>query len=663
VVPASARRAIFRPPAGVVLKEDAARNRASYPAAVTLERFPRPRTREGLTAAGFALAAAVEAVVRSRNPAYLAVNLTGAPLLLVLAVRRARPLLALLVLCAGAVVGTVLQAWLVPRASSDAFVPILGVLLAVYSVGAHGSGRAVALGAPLPLLVVVFIDTTRPHSDSLLGAVVFFAVFVIALPMTAGRLVRHRTLLVSRLEAQAVELDEQRAAHVAAALARERVRMAAELDIELADGMQQLLHTLERGATYRDSADVEAVERQARGLLAATREVVVTLTAASAPPASSPMTPRPDSHLRPTLAEVAQPWTCLFAASVAAGLLLEIRTAHVYVPRPAASVAVVVMAAPLALAWARPLLATVLAWGAAALVTHQVTPLQHLTTPIALTFVLPFVVAALEPRRRAITGLLCCWVGVLALDGAHALAGNAVVAGLCWALGTGLRNRIQLVNKLQANNVLLEQGRAALTADALSEERGRLARELHDALGHSLTVVALQAGAARRIWDTDRAKAEAMLATTRAAVVEGFRELQGSLAEAAGAHLSVHHLIAQAQAVGVQVTARLGVDVDALPEPHRLAVYRTVQEALTNAVKHSPGAAITIALRCADGQVEVDVTNGPPSQQHPHPTRSRHGLVGMRHRLERLGGTLSHELSADGGFRLRAQLPTSVGAP
>jgi len=635
------------------------RGRCSYSAQVRVVRPLRPHTRDGWVAVGFALAAAVEAVVRSRDPAYLAINLTGAPLLLFLVMRRSRPLLTLLIFCTGALVGTALQAVFVPHASSDAFVPILAVLLAIYSVGAHGSWRQVALALPLPLLVVIVIDTTRPHSDSLLSALVFFVVFVLTLPIGAGRLVRHRSQLVAQLQAQAVELGQQRAAYVSAALARERVRLAAELDVELAEGMQRLRAALERHGSSDELVDVVRVEGLARELLAATRDVVVTLTSAESSVSEDEAAPSPLRLSGGRFADLAQPWACLLAASVAAGLLLEVRAAHVYVPRMLASVVVVALAAALALLWARPLLATVVVWAGAILVTHQVTPLPPLTTPIALVFVPPFLVAALEPRRRAAVGLVCCWAGILAVDGLHAFPGNAVVATLCSVAGTGVRARAELVEQLRANNVLLEQGRSRLTARALDDERGRLARELHDALGHSLTVVALQAGAARRIWDTDREKAVDMLATTRAAVVEGLRELQGSLVATRDIR-SVHDLIAQARAAGVQVIAQVDDRVVALPEQHLQTIYRTVQEALTNAVKHSPGSVVKIALRWADGGVELRVANGPPVAPASQSHRSGHGLLGMRHRLELLGGSLSHETAPDGGFLLCAQLPGQV---
>jgi len=152
-----------------------------------------------------------------------------------------------------------------------------------------------------------------------------------------------------------------------------------------------------------------------------------------------------------------------------------------------------------------------------------------------------------------------------------------------------------------------------------------------------------------------------MLATTRAAVVDGLRELQGSLVATRDIR-SVHELIARARAAGVEVTAQVDDQIVALPEQHLQTIYRTVQEGLTNSVKHSPGSAVEIVVRWGDSAIEVRVANGPPVAPSPRSHRSGHGLVGMRHRLEQLGGSLSHEPAADGGFLLCAQLPGRVGA-
>jgi signal transduction histidine kinase len=598
------------------------------------------------------VAGLIEPIVRSHNAVYLATNLTGAPFLLLLAWRRTRPLLVITVFCAGAIAASIVQGWLIPHQPSDVFIPIFALLIAIYSVGAHASRRDVLLAAPQPLIVMLVADATQPHSDSLASAIAFFSVFIIAVPIAAGRLVRGRTRLIAQLQQQALELDEQRTAYVHAARGRERLRVTEDLHRSLAIGMQDLLQAVD------DRAEVGDVETRARQLLAATREAVVTLADNAAPGQPEPP-PTVVSTTPADLSDAAQPWTAIAAAALAGGLLVEVRDLPLHVPAAVGAAAGILLALPLAFAWARPLLAVACVWVAAVVFTHAVTPLRHTTSAAALSFVLPFVIAALEPRRRALIGLGLCWVGILATFGAGALPGDATIAAACWLAGAGFQQRARLVTELHANNLLLEQGRVSLAAQAVDEERMRLARELHDAVGHSLTVVALQAGAARRIWDTDRPKALEMLETVRTVARAGLAELRDGLTTGAGTSLA--ELINRARASGLQL--HTGIDDDALAAaaPQQLAtMYRVVQEGLTNALKHSPGGIVTINIHSVDGDVEVSISNTAPTSAVVAAQPSGRGLIGMRARVEECGGRLHHHPTGDGGFVVRARLPLAT---
>lgn len=656
----SAQRLIFGPPVGVLLEEDAAAAEDFYPSLVVARVLRRLRSVDARVAAVFAAAAALEAIVRSRSSAYLVINLTGAPLLLLLAVRRSRPLMTVTGFCAGAIVGSLLQAWLIPHAASDVFVPIFGLLLAIYSVGAHGSWREVALAAPQPLLVVVTVDSTLPHSESLASAVVFFAIFIVAVPIIGGRLVRGRSVLIGRLEEQGRELAEQRTAYVAAALARERLRVTNGFHRDLAEGMQRLVEALPAEGAGGGAGCAAEVETRARRLLAETREAVVALADGAA--VSEPPAPAVAAESQRTSSEAAQPWTVLAAAALTAGLLVETRGLPLRVSAPAAAVACVVLALPLAFAWVRPLAAITVLWVGAALFAHEVGPLQQTTTAIGLSFVPPFIVAALASRPRALIGLAVCWCGALATFGAGALPGDAAIATACWLAGAGFRQRSRLVNQLHANNVLIKQGRAALTAQAVDEERMRLASELHDAVGHSLTVVALQAGAARRIWETDRAKAETMLDTVRSVAVAGLAELRNGLTTMPeqDSASSLDELVDRARAAGLVVDATIEDILAILPPQQLSTVYRIVQESLTNVLKHSPGATVAVDIRRVGSKVEMTIASTPPTSASLPPQRSGHGLSGMRRRVEECGGDLMHGLSDDGRFVVTAQLPLAV---
>ena len=640
---------IFGPPAGVILEKDANNGPRSYAGAVPNGRLHRPRTIDGWLALGLMVAGLIEPIVRSHNAVYLLTNLTGAPFLLLLAWRRTRPLLVITVFCTGAILASLVQGWLIPHQPSDVFVPIFALLIAIYTVGAHGSSRDVLLTAPQPLIVMLVVDATQPHSDSLASAIAFFSVFIIAVPIAAGRLVRGRTRLIAQLRQQARELDEQRTAYVDAALARERLQVTDELHRGLAAGMQDLLDAV------NEDPDVGELETRARQLLAHTREAVVTL-ADSPAPVQPAATPTAASTTPAGLSDAAQPWTVLAAAALAGGLLVEIRGLTLHVPELVGAMACAVLAVPLAFAWARPLLAVAGVWLAAVAFTYTVAPVRHTTSAAALSFVLPFVVAALEPRRRALIGLGLCWLGIFATFGAGPLPGDATIATACWLAGAGFQQRARLATELRANNLLLEQGRVALAAQAVDEERMRLARELHDAIGHSLTVVALQAGAARRIWDTDRAKAIEMLETVRTVARSGLAELRDGLTAGTGA--SLDELINRARASGLQLHTAIDDDALATIAPPQLAtIYRVVQEGLTNALKHSPGATVALDIHLVDGDIEVTVTNTAPTSAVVVAQQSGHGLNGMRARVEKHGGRLGHHPTDEGGFLLRVQLP------
>jgi signal transduction histidine kinase len=616
---------------------------------------------------GFVAAAAVEAVVRYRSePDALAVNLPGALVFACLALRRGRPLLTLTIFVAFSCVGSLVQARLAPQAPSDAAVPIFALLVATYSLGAHGSRRALLAGAPQPVLLVLVLDLVHPSRQPLVSSLLFFAVFVVAVPILAGRLVRGRTTLVAALREQAGELAALRTAQIRAALAAERLRLADELQSRLVTGMESLAAQVAaaRSAAAEQGEAIAGVEQSARALLRQTRETVVAL--AVAPPvdeAHADPAERAPAQVEMAWRGAAQPWTVLAGGAFCLGLLLEVGGLPLRVPMLVAVPACVVVALPLALAWVRPLLMITALWAAAALFVAFVAPLGTTLSAVALSFAAPFIVAALEPRRWAATGLGVCCLGELACFGPGAAPGNIGIAGCCWLVGAIVHERQRLVDQLHRNNSELAEGRALAARQAVVEERGRVARELHDAVGHSLTVVALQAGAARRVWRTDPAAAESVLATivevTRAGLADlrtGFDE--GGLDDPGpGRDLSLAELVDGARAAGLAVSASLDATT-ALSGGARLAAYRVVQESLTNVLKHASGAATEVVVRTSGAHVDVIVSNAPPSG--PVHEGQGHGLSGMRRRVEACGGTIRWGTRTDGGFEVRAELPVAL---
>jgi signal transduction histidine kinase len=219
----------------------------------------------------------------------------------------------------------------------------------------------------------------------------------------------------------------------------------------------------------------------------------------------------------------------------------------------------------------------------------------------------------------------------------------------------------------------LEQEHEVDALRAVVEERTRIARELHDIIGHSLSVMTVQTSGVRRLLRPEQAKErEALLAveqTGREALAE-MRQVVGALRDPAeGPALApqpslsrVDKLVAQACDAGL--AAHLDIEGEPVPLPAGvdLTAYRLVQEGLTNAIKHAAARHAEVRVRYGADHVEIEVcddgrgTNG----ADPIANGGGNGLVGMRERVSIYGGELEAGPRAEGGFRLRARFPVST---
>lgn len=602
-------------------------------------------------AAGFVLAAAVEALARYHaQPVQLAINLPGSALWAALGWRRSRPLLAVAVIAVGGVAGSLAQAGLVPNASTNSDVAIIALVVASYSLGAHASRRDLLLGAPLPVLVILATDLLQPSDQPLARALPFAVCFVVLAPIAGGRLVRARTALVDRLRAQNAELAAHRGEQVEAELARERLRLSEQVHADLLAGMRALSEQAAAAvsdARRDDPGTVAAIEQAARALLTRTRQAVVALTS---PP--SPTVAETGVGAWEESRAAAQPWTALAAAAQCAGLIAELHALPLHVPLPVAVLACVPLVAPLALVWTRPLPMTALLWVFAALFGTYVATLTSSTAAIGLAFAAPFAVAALSRRRTALLGFVVCAAGDAVVYGRTGVGAALVLSAASWLAGLVLRERSRLADELRRNAGRFAAQRAALAQRAVLVERARVARDLHDAVGHSLTIVALQAGAARRMWITDPTRAAAALRTVADVARDGLAELRSSPRPAEVGSLDA--LLAGARSAGLDIDAQ--VDDGALDGAVGEVLYRAVQESLTNVLKHAPAAAVRLTIRRTGDRVELTVTNtrGRPSGSGAGTGR---GLPGMQSRVAALGGRVEWGPRPDGGFGVRAVLP------
>lgn len=209
-----------------------------------------------------------------------------------------------------------------------------------------------------------------------------------------------------------------------------------------------------------------------------------------------------------------------------------------------------------------------------------------------------------------------------------------------------------------------ESQTAALEQAAVREERARIARELHDVVAHALSVVIVQAGAAV---DDEPEQARAALRSIRATGIEALGEMRrmlGILREA-GDELALapqptvaelEPLLEQTRTVGVEAQLAVEGSPRPLPAGLDLAVYRIVQEALTNVRKHAQADCVDVFLRYTPGAVEVEVVDD-GSGAGVNGT-SGHGLIGMRERVALYGGELRVGSAGERGYRVHARLPT-----
>ncbi|MEU1299862.1 sensor histidine kinase [Streptomyces shenzhenensis] len=293
----------------------------------------------------------------------------------------------------------------------------------------------------------------------------------------------------------------------------------------------------------------------------------------------------------------------------------------------------------------------------------------------------------IAPPRRAwrVVGVACALVGVLtvasdlvrpeALPGE--LADNAVSAVLLLLLpalaGTLLGRRRRLVNLLRERNAYLEQARMLTAMAARMEERTRIAGEMHDLLGHRLSLISVHSGAlelaAARQAPALVGQAE-LLRTTAGTAMEELREILGVLrredlteptdrtGDERGTRDDISALVKESQQTGSTVALDWTVhDTVEVGLRTRQAIHRVVREGLTNVLKHASGAPTRVAVSGTDQWIEVSVTNEAPPVAAPSRGGNRSGLVGCQERISLLGGTFEAGAVPNGGFRMAAWLP------
>jgi signal transduction histidine kinase len=282
-------------------------------------------------------------------------------------------------------------------------------------------------------------------------------------------------------------------------------------------------------------------------------------------------------------------------------------------------------------------------------------------------FLLAYSLGTAADQRRSLISLLILLAGLQISNGRTFNPLFLVLTIGPWALGRVVVSRRRLTEQLAARGRELEAERALFAAEAVRYERARIARELHDIVAHCVSVMVIQASAGQRLTATDPSlAAEAFdsigeVAQQAEAEIGRLLELLDATGQQRGADglRLIGELVTRASAAGLAVSCRFSGSADDLPADAADAAYRVVQESLTNALKHAPGAPVDIVIAGTAGQVEIAVRNGPaagPSSGLEGAGGGR-GLAGMRERVSACGGELSAGPAADGGWQVLARLP------
>jgi signal transduction histidine kinase len=299
---------------------------------------------------------------------------------------------------------------------------------------------------------------------------------------------------------------------------------------------------------------------------------------------------------------------------------------------------------------------------------------DYLFVPFLAGCAAVFLMGLLQERLQAAAGLVLA-IGVTGfvtfrdpmanLDGFIA---TSIIFGIAWTIAFALGRKFEEADEARERAARAERHREERARAAVTEERARIARELHDVVGHSVSVMTVQASAVRRLLRPEqRREREALLVverTGREALAE-MRRMVGVLrrpeeAPALAPQPSLEHvdkLVEQAREAGLPVELRVEGEPLPLPAGVDLTAYRLVQEGLTNALKHARAERAQVLVRYSAGDIEVTVSDD--GRGAGSDDGGGHGLVGMRERVAVYGGALEAGPLPDGGYRLRARLPVT----
>jgi signal transduction histidine kinase len=355
---------------------------------------------------------------------------------------------------------------------------------------------------------------------------------------------------------------------------------------------------------------------------------------------------------------------------------IEVATVGGDAPLPLLMLGAAGYSLPFAIRRVRPLLTVVLVVASVVLMAALLTDTTQYFVPFLVAMLTSYGAGAYLDGRPAYLGLAIMVCGVLTVTmlSPSQITGDYVFptafSAVAWLSGRAVRTRTRLTEELHEAALREQEAQELESRRAAADERRRIAREMHDVVAHSVSVMVVQAGGARRILQRDPERAVAAAAqierTGREALAE-MRRLLGVLHREDDAHdarapqptmAGVGALVERAREAGLPVELHVSGERRSLPAGLDLAAFRVVQEGLTNAIKYADHAATDVHVRWGERTLELEILD-----RGPGPARDRlggddgHGLVGMRERVKLYGGELEAGRRRGGGFRIRAKLP------
>lgn len=533
-----------------------------------------------------------------------------------------------------------------------------------YLLGAWTTVPTAVSGVVLTAAAFTFANQRQFPGDYPVVDDLVFYLLLVGAPAVVGASFVARARQVRELTALSDQLAVQRARDLEAARLEEQQRIELAVHHRIVEQMGAIAlradgarHVGDPGSRHHALGEVEELARS--GLESLRAAIGLLRDDAAETEQGTPDTP---GVRRPSVPTVGWRVVALPAGLGAAMAVESVVGAAAHGPAVANVLASLAVVAPLAARRHHPLLAAAGAMLLAAGMSSRLTPPSEMVTGIALLLVTSYAVGSHSRGWSRLAGLGTLWAGCLAAELAR--PGNQPADGLLpmmvWCalavaagmLGAGWSERAHRMREIIEE---LERSRETELRVAVARQRQVMARDLHDSVAHTLTVVCLNAGAARRVADADT---DAALATVVTASRRGVAELRDGLDELVPPEAALQPRTVEAMARDLGVTLSLDVPAHlSLDGATATLLHRLLREVVVNAARHAPGATVIARVEHRGDRLLLDVTDDGPGAATPGFLGTGTGLASLAAQVRECGGQFDHGPVATGGFGVRARLP------